>query len=123
MSRTKRSVASKERRKKVLKQAKGARGGRSKLYITALETVRRALQYNYRDRKKKKSEFRKLWITRISAACKQRDISYSRFIGGLEKAGIKINRKILADIAVKDPEVFDAIVNAAKETLGQKQTI
>ncbi len=110
MSRTKKSVASRKRRKKILKQAKGARGGRSKLYRTALETVRKGLQYSYRDRKRKKREFRKLWIARISAACKQQGISYNKFINGLKKNNIKLNRKMLSDIAVNDKKTFDELI-------------
>lgn len=114
MPRAKYSVPSRKRRKKILKMAKGFWGRKSKLYRVAKTTLLKALQYAYRDRKVKKREFRKLWITRISAACKQRNISYSKFINGLKKANILINRKILAYLAVNDKEVFDKIVETVK---------
>ncbi len=118
MPRAKYSVPSKKRRKKVLKLAKGFWGRKSKLYRVAKTTLLKALQYAYRDRKVKKREFRNLWIARISAACKQRNISYSRFIQGLKKSNILLNRKILAYLAVNDSEAFDKIVETAKKTAG-----
>lgn len=114
MARAKKSSSSKKRKKKIMKEAKGARGGRSKLYRTAKENVRKGMQYRYRDRKQKKREFRRLWISRISAACKQRGTSYSRFMDGIKKSNIQLNRKILADIAVDDPKAFDRIVQKAQ---------
>jgi len=117
MSRVKKSSSSKKRRKKVLKMAKGARGGRSKLYRSALETVRKGMQYSYRDRKQKKREFRKLWIARISAACKQRRLSYNKFMNGLMKANIRLNRKILSEIAINDSKTFDKLVAVVKQNL------
>lgn len=114
MGRTKKSSSSKKRKKKIMKKAKGARGGRSKLYRTAKENVRKGRQYRYRDRKQKKRNFRRLWISRISAACKQRGSSYSKFINRLKKSNIELNRKMLADIAVNDPEAFDKINQESK---------
>ncbi|MBN1898769.1 MAG: 50S ribosomal protein L20 [Spirochaetes bacterium] len=119
MPRVKYSVGSKKRRKKVLKRAKGFWGRRSKLYRVAKTTLLKSLQYAYRDRKVKKREFRKLWITRISAACKQRDMSYSRFIAGLDKANILLNRKVLAYLAVHDSQAFDDIIAMVKKA-GEK---
>lgn len=115
MARVKRAPARRKRRKKILKMAKGYRGGRRKLYRTALETVRRALVYSYRDRKVKKRTFRRLWITRISSACKREGISYNRFIAGLNKAGVKIDRKNLAQIALSDSQAFRELVSLAKD--------
>ena len=111
MPRSKHSVPSHQRRRKVLNQAKGYRGGRSKLLKTARETVEKALQYAYRDRRKKKSDFRRLWITRINAAVRQHGLSYSAFINALKKKDVQLDRKILASIAVQDPKTFDKIVN------------
>ncbi|MBD3288615.1 50S ribosomal protein L20 [candidate division KSB1 bacterium] len=110
MPRSKYSVPSHRRRKKILKLAKGYRGGRSKLLRTATETVERSLQYAYRDRKKRKSEFRKLWITRINAALRMNGVTYSAFINAMNKKNIIIDRKILAHIAVTDPDTFEKIV-------------
>lgn len=104
-----------------MKMAKGQYGGRSRLYRTAKESVARALAYSYRDRKAKKREFRALWITRINAACKECGISYSRFINGLKKAKAAIDRKMLADIAVKDKVGFGKLVEASKKTLEKKK--
>ncbi len=112
--RIKRGTAAKRRHKKYLKMAKGYRGARSKLYTTARETVERALVYAYRDRKVRKREFRKLWIVRINAAARQHGLSYSRLISGLKKADIELNRKVLADIAVRDKEAFAKIAEIAK---------
>ena len=112
--RVKRGVAAKKRHKKYLKMAKGYRGAGSRLYRTARERVEKALCNAYRDRKKKKREFRKLWIIRINAAARLNGLSYSRLMNGLKLAGIELNRKVLADMAVRDPEVFAKIAEAAK---------
>lgn len=112
--RVKRGVAAKRRHKKYLKMAKGYRGAGSRLYRTARERVEKALCNAYRDRKKKKREFRKLWIMRINAAARLNGLSYSRLMNGLKLAGIELNRKVLADMAVRDPEVFAKIAEAAK---------
>jgi len=114
MPRVKHSVATHKRHKKILKQAKGYWGARSKLYRRAKETVQRALVYSYRDRRVKKRQFRRLWITRISIACKNLGISYNRFIQGLKKAKVDLDRKMLADLAVNDPEAFGKLVELAK---------
>jgi large subunit ribosomal protein L20 len=117
MARVKRAPARKKRHKKVFKMAKGYYGGRRKLYRTALETVRRALVYSYRDRKVRKRVFRRLWILRISSACKEIGISYSKFIDGLKKTGIDINRKALADIAINDQDAFRKLADLAKQKI------
>ena len=117
MPRVKKVPASRRRRKRFLKFAKGYRGGRSRLYRTVRETVQRALVYATRDRKLRKRDFRKLWIARINAAAKQNGISYSKFINGLKKAKIVIDRKILAELAVNDEKAFKRLVKMAKETL------
>ena len=103
MPRATNNVASRRRRKKILKQAKGYRGARSKLIRTASDAVDRAGQYAYRDRRQKKRTFRALWITRINAAARENGISYSKLISGLNKAGVEVNRKVLADLAVTSP--------------------
>ena len=107
-----------ERRKKILKQAKGYWGRRSTNFRAAKDAVAKAGIYSYRDRKKKKRDFRRLWITRISAACKQNDINYSQFMHGLSKAGIELNRKALSNMAIEDPKAFSAIVEQSKAALG-----
>ena len=114
MSRTRHAVATKRRKKRVLKLAKGQWGRRSKAFRAAKESVHRALVYRYRHRKLKKRDFRRLWIARINAACRQHGLSYSRFIQGLKKANIEINRKILSDLAVNDSKAFAEIVKLAK---------
>jgi large subunit ribosomal protein L20 len=114
MARVKGGVAHHARKKKIMQAAKGARGGRSKLYKAAKETAERAMRYAYRDRRKKKGEFRALWITRINAAARAQGISYSRLMAGLKKAGVDINRKILADLAVHDSDAFARIAEMAK---------
>ena len=114
MPRVKSGVAHHARKKKYMEAAKGARGGRSKLYKAAKETVERGMRYAYRDRRKKKSEFRMLWITRINAAARMHGLSYSRLMSGMRKAGLEINRKMLADLAVRDAEAFARIAEAAK---------
>ncbi len=112
--RVKRGQAAHKRHKKYLKLAKGYRGARSKLYETARETVERALVYAYRDRKTKKREFRKLWILRINAAARENGLSYSKFIRGLALAGVELNRKVLADMAVREKENFSKLAELAK---------
>lgn len=114
MSRVSRGFKARRRRKKVLKLAKGYRGARSKLFRTAVEAVDRALAYAYVGRKLRKRDFRRLWITRINAASRINGLSYSRFICGLKKNTIDIDRKILADLAVSDPKGFSAIAAIAK---------
>ena len=106
-----------KRKKQILKHAKGAFGARSKLWRPAKETVERAWKYAYRDRKNKKRDFRRLWIVRINAGARQHDMSYSVFMNGLKLAGIEVDRKILADIAVRDPQAFAAIADAARAAL------
>ena len=108
----------KNRRKKILKQAKGYWGGRSKLLRTAKDAVAKSLIYAYRDRKNRKRLFRSLWIARISAACRQNGITYSRFISGLKAAGIELNRKILSNMAIENPQGFSALVEKAKLSIG-----
>lgn len=108
------------RRKKALKQAKGYFGSKHRLYKTAKEQVMHSGAYAYRDRKARKRDFRKLWITRINAACRLNEISYSKFINGLSKAGIEVNRKMLAEIAIDNPKAFAELVNAAKAGLDGK---
>ena len=117
MPRTKHSVASHKRKKKVLKQAKGFTGGRGNLYRSAREAVDRALSYAYRDRRARKRDFRKLWIARINAAARMNGLSYSRFINGLKKSDIEINRKLLSEIAVNDMEGFTKLTDIAKDAL------
>jgi len=110
-------VVRRRRHKKLLKKARGFFSGRRKHYRKAKEQLERSMVYAYRDRKNKKRDFRRLWITRINAACRLNDISYSRFINGLTKAGIELDRKILADMAMNDPEVFASVVAQAKNNL------
>ena len=114
MPRAKNNVAAHRRHKKVLKKARGYYGGRSKLYRTALETVHKGMTYAYRDRRNKKRTFRRLWITRISAATKQFGMNYSTFINGLKKAGVGLDRKALADIAARDIATFGRLTEMAK---------
>ena len=117
MARVKRSVNAKKKRRVVLEQASGYRGQRSRLYRKAKEQVTHSFVYNYRDRKVRKSEFRKLWIARINAGCRAEGMTYNRFIQGLNLAGIEVNRKQLAEMAVNDPAAFKAVVEAAKKAL------
>ena len=117
MSRVKRSITAKKKRRKILKLAKGYFGARSRLLRTATEAVNRAMKYAYRDRRVRKRDFRKLWIARINAAARSCDITYSRLIAGMDKASVAIDRKILADLAVHDPQGFAAVVNVAKGEL------
>jgi large subunit ribosomal protein L20 len=114
MPRVKTNVPSHKRKKKILKLASGYRGGRSKLLCTARETVDRALRFSYIHRKQKKRNFRALWILRINAGVRPYGLSYSRFIDGLNKAGIQINRKVLADMAVNDPKALERLVNVVR---------
>lgn len=120
MPRATNSPASRKRRKRVLLRAKGFRGFRSKLFRYAKDAVYKARQYEYRDRKKRKGQFRRLWIQRISAGVRAQDLTYSRFIEGLKAAQIDLDRKVLADLAVTDIETFNAIVAQAKAALDQK---
>lgn len=117
MARVKRGNVLRKRHKKILKLAKSFKGSRSRLFIVANQAVMKALKYQYRDRRNKKRMFRRLWITRINAAVRQHGLSYSKFINALLKANITVNRKILADIAVKDPAAFKKVVDAAKAKL------
>ena len=114
MARVKGAMKTRARHKKILKLAKGYRGAKSKLYKTANQAVMKSLSYAYRDRKAKKREFRQLWIARISAATRMNGISYSKFMNGLKTQGIEINRKMLAEIAVSDPETFKSLVDRVK---------
>jgi large subunit ribosomal protein L20 len=115
MARVKGAVTTRARRKKVLKLAKGYFGAKSKLYRVANQAVMKSLVYSYRDRKAKKRDFRKLWITRINAAARMNGLSYSRFMNGLRKSGITLNRKVLADMAVNDATGFAKLVDKVKE--------
>ena len=117
MARVKGGSVSKTRRRKVLKQAKGYFGSKHRLYKTAQEQVFHSGAYAYRDRRQKKREFRKLWITRINAACRENDISYSKFINGLNIAGVTINRKMLAEVAIDNKEAFSDLVAISKDAL------
>jgi large subunit ribosomal protein L20 len=115
MPRVTRGFKARRRRNRVLKLAKGYRGGKSRLFRTATEAVDKALQYAYRDRRNKKRDFRRIWITRISAGTKMNGINYSRFMGGLKKAGIELDRKVLSNMAILDAAAFTAVVDLAKE--------
>jgi large subunit ribosomal protein L20 len=117
MARVKRGVVAKARHKKILKEAKGYYGARSKAFKVAKQAVIKAGQYAYRDRRQRKRQFRSLWIARINAAARAEGLSYSRLIHGLNRAGIEIDRKVLADIAVHDSEAFAALAAAAKDAL------
>ena len=117
MPRARGGYKTRRRRKKLLKKAKGYYGARSRLYTVANEAVEHALQYAYRDRRNKKREFRSLWIIRINAACRQNEMTYSKFINGLQKAGILLNRKMLAEIAVHFPQDFTKLVEVAQQNL------
>ncbi len=115
MPRVKSNVPRLKRKKKIMRLAKGARGGRSKLYKAAKETVERGWRYAYRDRRQKKREFRRLWIIRINAAARLHDLSYNRFMSGLKRAGVEIDRKMLADLAVRDPAAFWELAEVARQ--------
>ena len=117
MARVKRGVVAKARHKKILRQARGYYGARSRTYKVAKQAVIKAGQYAYRDRRQRKRHFRALWITRINAAARLHGLSYSRLVNGLKRADIQVDRKVLADIAVHDPEAFGAIAQAARDAL------
>ena len=117
MARIKGAMATRKRRKKVLKAAKGYYGGKHRLFKTAKQAVMNSGQYAYIGRKQKKRDFRRIWITRISAACKANGTNYSTFMNGLKKAGIDLNRKMLSEIAISDPTAFTALVESAKAAL------
>jgi large subunit ribosomal protein L20 len=118
MARVKRAVHARKQRRTVLERAKGFRGARSRRYRIANESVLHAMRYQYRDRRARKGDFRKLWITRINAAARLDGLSYSRFINGLRKAEVEVDRKVLADLAVHDPAAFSELVAVAKSALG-----
>ena len=120
MARVKDGKVTKAKHKKILKQAKGYFGSKHRLYKTAKEQLMHSGKYAYRDRRQNKRNFRKLWITRINAACRQNEISYSKFIDGLNKAGIAINRKMLSELAINDEKAFTSLVNTAKDALNGK---
>jgi large subunit ribosomal protein L20 len=117
MARVKRGVHGRKQRRAVLEQAKGFRGAHNRHYRVANESVMHALRYAYRDRRRRKGDFRKLWITRINAAARQDGLSYSRFINGLKLADVEVDRKVLADLAVRDPDAFRVLVEVAKQAL------
>ncbi len=120
MPRVKGGTIHRARRTKVMKSAKGYFGSKHRLYKTAKEQVMHSLKYSYRDRRQKKRDFRKLWITRINAACRMNNISYSKFINGLSKAGVNVNRKMLSEIAINDPKTFTELVKVANDGLAGK---
>ena len=120
MTRVKGGTVARARRKKVLKEAKGYFGSKHRLYKTAHEQVMHSGVYAFRDRKQNKRNFRKLWITRINAGCRENEISYSRFIDGLNKAGVTVNRKMLSELAIDNKEAFSDLVTIAKDTLAGK---
>ena len=120
MARVKGGTIHRARRKKVMKLAKGYFGSKHRWYRTAKEQVMHSLKYSYRDRRQKKRDFRKLWITRINAACRENNISYSKFINGLSKANIEINRKMLSEVAIDNPKYFTELVNIANDALAGK---
>ena len=117
MARVKRAVHSRKQRRTVLDRAKGFRGARSRRYRIANESVLHAMRYEYRDRRKRKGDFRKLWITRINAAARQEGLSYSRFMHGLKLADVELDRKVLADLAVREPATFAELVGVARHAL------
>ena len=117
MPRARNAPATRKRRKKVLKKAKGYFGNKSRLFRYAKDAVERAEKFAYRDRRKKKSEFRKLWIVRINAACRAEGMRYGQFINGLSKAGIQLNRKVLSELAIHEPDAFKELVGKAKTAL------
>lgn len=117
MPRATNAPASRKRRKRILKQARGFQGGRHRLVRTAMESVDKAMQHAYVGRKQKKQQYRQIWIARISAACKSNQITYSQFMHGLDKSGIELNRKMLSEIAIFDPKGFAALVGIAKNNL------
>jgi large subunit ribosomal protein L20 len=117
MARVKRSVIGKKLRRAVLESARGYTGARSRHFKAANEQVMHSLRYAYRDRRARKGEIRRVWIVRINAACREHDMSYSRFIAGLKAAEVEVDRKILADLAVREPAAFGALVDTAREAL------
>jgi len=117
MARVKRSVGGKKHRRAILEEAKGYTGARSRHYRKANEQVMHSLRYAYRDRRARKGEFRRLWIVRINAACREHEISYSRFIAGLKAAEVDVDRKVLADLAVREPAAFASLVDTARKAL------
>ena len=121
MPRVKGGTVARARRKKVLKEAKGYFGSKHRLFKTAHEQVMHSGQYAFRDRRQTKRNFRKLWITRINAACRENEISYSKFINGLNKAGITVNRKMLSELAIDNPKAFSDLVTIAKDALNGKK--
>jgi large subunit ribosomal protein L20 len=120
MSRVRKAVVKKARHKKILKMAKGYRGRAKNCFRIAVQRVEKALQYAYRDRKNRKRDFRKLWIQRINAAVREQGLIYSRFIAGLKLAKIDIDRKVLSDLAVQQPEIFNQIIDRVKKSLDTK---
>lgn len=122
MARIKHAVATRQRKKKVLKQAAGQFGHRSRRYKQAKKSLIKGMTYQYRDRKVKKREFRRLWIIRIGAACKENGITYSRFIDGLTKANVEVDRKILSELAVSSPEAFKKLVETSQTALASKKS-
>ncbi|MGO4958372.1 50S ribosomal protein L20 [Luteococcus sp. Sow4_B9] len=114
MARVKRSVNAQKKRREILEQASGYRGQRSRLYRKAKEQVLHSMTYSYNDRRKKKGDFRQLWIQRINAACRAEGMTYNRFINGLKNAGVEVDRKMMAELAVSDPKAFAALVEIAK---------
>ena len=120
MPRAVKGAARRRAKNRVLKEVKGFWGGRSKLYRTAKESIKRKLQFAYRDRRTRRRDLRRLWIQRISAACRMRDIRYSQFIAGLVAAGVVLDRKVLSDMAISDPAGFDHVVAVAKDALAAK---
>ena len=123
MTRVKSGVQTKRRHKKVLKEASGYFGSKHRLYKTAKEQLMHSSVYAYRDRRQKKREFRKLWITRINAACRMNDVSYSKFINGLAKAGVEVNRKMLAELAIEDMDAFKGLVEVAKKGVVENKSV
>jgi large subunit ribosomal protein L20 len=121
MSRTRNAPATRRRHRKWLRRAKGYWGAKSKLYTVARESVQKSLQYAYRDRRKRKGEFRRLWITRINAACRINDLSYSRFMSGLKRAQVELDRKMLAELAVHHPQTFASLVELARTQTAPSQ--
>ncbi|WP_420175567.1 50S ribosomal protein L20 [Luteococcus sp. OSA5] len=119
MARVKRSVNAQKKRREILEQASGYRGQRSRLYRKAKEQVLHSMTYSYNDRRKKKGDFRQLWIQRINAACRADGITYNRFINGLKNAGVEVDRKMMAELAVNDPKAFSALVEVAKANQSQ----
>jgi len=120
MARVKRSVNAHKKRREILEQASGYRGQRSRLYRKAKEQVLHSMTYSYNDRRKKKGDFRQLWIQRINAACRAEGMTYNRFINGLKNAGVEVDRKIMAELAVSDPKAFAALVELAKQNQSQQ---